>query len=189
MLNRRKLSVDGKAKRLGAITVAVAVFLGILFAPTLVTVAWHLCRRNPIECAGQGFLVPLRWYPSIDNRTLTISMLSLIIRPNRPVSALITLSPAAIPPKTDLERESAYRSFVAMYWTQMANPTGRIRGPIRLGTKDRQAYCLETTFENAERGMSVACLALGATWIASYDGPPKKVDTFYKIITLAPPIK
>jgi hypothetical protein len=173
-------------RRRVVISLAAIVILGILFAPALVTAAWHICHRNQIECAGRTFLVPLRWYPAIDNRTATISKLSLIIRPGSPVSALITLSPVAISPKTDSERESAYQSFTSMYWTQMASNVGSTRGPIRAGTGDREARCMETSFNNTEKGMSVACLALGATWIASFDGPPKEVSTFYRVITEAP---
>lgn len=164
------------------------LILGILFAPMLVTATWHLRHGSAFECAGRTFLVPLRWYPAIDNRTATISKLAFLIRPARPVSALITLSPVAVPPKTDSERESAYQAFASLYLTQMVGKAGSTRGPLRVGIGDREASCMETSPKDAGGGMSVVCLALGATWIATFDGPPNEVSTFYKIIN-EPPAK
>ncbi len=145
--------------------------LGILFSPTLLTVGWHLGHQNPIEFKGANFLIPIDWYPSISNGAITISKLAPFVRPGKPVSAIITLSPSAIQPKTDAERESAYQTFVSLYWTHMSGNANWIRGPILAGDGRREARCMETNFENADRGISVACLALGGTWIASFDGP------------------
>ena len=171
------------------VSIIATLILGIAFAPTLVTAAWHLTHKKQIHAGGRTFLVPARWYPSIDYRTVTLAKFYPILRPEKPVSAVITLSPFLALPQTDAKRQSGCQSFASFFLAHMTNDAGATRGPIRAGTENLEACCMETAFKNKHNGISADCLAIGGSWTATFQGPPEELATFYKVITQLPSTK
>jgi len=163
-------------------TLALILVLAISFGPAVLTAAWHIRHGRALVFEGRSIDVPLRWFSYIDFRTIHISKLSLTVFAKRPASVLVSLWPVAVSPKSDADRESAFQSFAAVYWTHLAGNDGRTKGPIRRGTGEKQAICMETSYREAARGTAISCLAYGGTWYATFYGDAKESDTFYKII-------
>lgn len=157
------------------------VFLAISFAPTLFTTWFHLVHGSHFSYADKSILVPLRWHAKIEGGKAYISKFSCTVFAKSPASGLISFWPVESPPKTEAEKDLLYQSFASVYWTYLASGGGETIGPIRKGSGDNEAVCMETTIRK-DKWMSSTCLIFRGSWNASFLGDPKELGTFYEIV-------
>jgi hypothetical protein len=148
--------------------------------PLILTAWWHLVHGNSIKWAGRAFHVPLRWYAKTYEGQVYISKFSSTVFSKGPSRALILLWPIETPPKTEAERDSLYQTFPSAYWNVLAG-SGETTGPIRIGTGENEAVCMETAIIK-DKWTSLACVICRGTWNATFHGEPKELDSFYAII-------
>lgn len=163
-------------------TAALVAFLAISFNPAIRIAAWHLRHGNTLNWEGASLNVPWGWYTRLDGRHATITKLSLTVFSKNSAPAAADFSPVAVPPKSDAERESAYQAFPSVYWNYLVADRDQMSGPIQRGSGEGRATCMETIHKDAEKGITVYCLAHGGTLYATFVGDPKELDTFYKIL-------
>lgn len=158
------------------------VFLAISFAPILVTAWFHLVHGDHIQCAGKSIHAPLRWHAKTEGHNAYISKLSCTAFSKSPASSgFISLWPVESPPKTETDKDLAYPSFTSVYWTYLARGAGETIGPLRKGTGESEAICMETTLIK-DKWMSSSCLVFRGTWHGTFYGDPKELGSFYTII-------
>lgn len=162
-------------------TCGLFVFLAISFAPILLTAWFHLVHGNHFPYAGKSILVPLRWRAKIEGGKTYISRVSCTVFSKSPASGLISLWPVESPPKTAAEVNLAYQSFLSVYWTNLAGGAGETIGPVRKGSGESEALCMETSVVK-DKWVSVSCLVFRGTSYATFYGDPKELGSFYAII-------
>lgn len=162
------------------------IFLGCSLGPILVTIVWHLLHGNIVMCADREISVPLRWYPSVESRSVTLVKLPISIYTAHIFRAWIYLSPLSEPPQTRAEIEEAYKNFAIVYRTQLASDGNVIQGPIRIGTAANEAFCMQSFSQNNETWFEDSCMFFQGTWRADFQGGKNDREAFYKIILGSP---
>lgn len=171
----------GLPKKVIFLACGFCVIFAISFGPILITAWWHLLHGDHIQCAGRSFHVPFRWHAKVEGNKAYISKFRLTVFAGSPTSALISLWPVADPPTNEAEKNSTYQSFTSVYWTYLSDGAGDTRGPIRRGTGENEAVCMQTSVIKG-RWASVSCLVHGGTWYGTFYGQPEEIQSFYKII-------
>jgi hypothetical protein len=153
---------------------------GLVAAPGLTTLYWHLLHGNTVESRGKNIFVPLRWIAKT-NDTMGISMtkFSLTVLPKTPIDGMIIVGQFSLP--SNQEKEEHYKSFENLYWN-LAIPNAIVSGPIRTGTGASETFCMESTYPGLSNHTDARCLILQGKWDADFSGDKKDLGTFFEII-------
>jgi hypothetical protein len=161
----------------------LSLALCIISWPILTTLAWHLRYGSHIASGGKTFDVPWSWQAKIEGRKVRMTRLPYTALSNQSAMTTIFFWPVPSPPKGELDKESAYKSFADVYRTYLAgNPPTVIKGPERRGTGEKELVCMEARPKLQSRGIILSCLAFRGTWYATLYGNQNEVDAFYEII-------
>jgi hypothetical protein len=171
------LALLNRARR--KIIIAILLILLFLFAPTLVSVFWHVRYGNAVVYRGKKIPVPARWVvyenqpQGLELYRLPVTSLTLKLLPT---SSSFSRS---APPKIPLEE--AYQTFQSAFWTYMANG-GAVSGPIRFGEQDDESICMISKPKDRRSYSVVQCELFQGSWYAMFLGEEKDIDSFLQIV-------
>jgi len=161
------------------IIIAVLFILVFLFAPTLVSVFWHIRYGNAVIYRGKKIPVPARWVvyenqpQGLELYRMPVTSLSLKLLPTSS-----SFSRAA-PPKIPLEE--SYQTFQSAFWTYMANG-GVVSGPIRFGEQRDESICMISKTKDRRSYSIVQCELFQGSWYAMFLGEERDIDSFLHIV-------
>jgi hypothetical protein len=162
------------------------IFSGIIFGPLLVTTAWHLRHGNFVKCADKQIMVPLRWYPTGESRSVLLVKLAPTIFTDQMIKAYVALSPLSKPPQTRDEINQLYEILGSLYWTKLAGDKEVVEGPIRIGAGTTEASCMHSFPQNNRNWSHDMCIVFQGAWSADFQGRNEDRETFYKVILAHP---
>ncbi len=160
------------------VIVGIFLILLLLFAPTLVSVYWHVRYGNAVVYRGKKIPILARWVVyenqpqglELHRMPVTIIHLKLF-----PTSSSFSQD---VPPKIPVEE--AYQSFQSAFWTYMAN--GVVSGPIRFGKQEDESICMISKPKDPKSYSLVQCELFQGSWNAMFLGEEKDIDSFLQIV-------
>jgi hypothetical protein len=159
--------------------IAFLSVLLLLFAPTLVSVSWHVRYGNAVVYRGKMIPVPARWVvyenqpQGLELYRMPVTIFGSKLLPTS--SSFSQEGPLKIPV------EEAYQSFQSGFWTYMANG-GSVTGPIRLGKQENEAICMISKPKDPKSYSLIECELFQGSWYASFLGEEKDMDSFLQIV-------
>src|SRR5258708_16251996 len=156
----------------------LTTLFGIGFGPLLVTTAWHWRYGNFVKCADKEILVPLRWYPTVELRSVSLVKLAPTIFTDHIIKAYVGLSPLSQPAETRDEIEELYKGFASTYWTKLTADRDVVEGPIRIGAGTNEAFCMQSFPRNNKNWFHDMCIVFHGTWSADFQGGEEDRKTF-----------
>jgi hypothetical protein len=161
------------------VTIGIFLMLLLFFAPTLVSVYWHIRCGNTVIYRGKKISVPTRWVVQGNQpQGLELYRMPITILGLRPPPSSSSFS-GLMPPKIPIEE--AYKSFQSVFWTYMANG-GAVTGPIRFGEQENEAICMISKPKDPRGYSMVQCELFRGSWDAMFLGKEKDIDSFLQIV-------
>lgn len=157
----------------------VIIFVVFTFSPAIATTLWRIRHRGQIKYAGASFETPDGWFARVSPAALHFEKRPLTVFSHSPLVAWATVAPVGNPPHSTSEREEFYSNFAALYSTKLALADEIEEQPIRLGTGDREAFCMQSVLKDRTDWLRTTCLIRGGTWRASFEGGPKEKEQFF----------
>jgi hypothetical protein len=165
--------------------IGVLLLLGLTFSPAITTICWHLWHGSKIDYAGVHFAVPYRWSARISSTGIHFEKRPLNVFVGPVLLAWAALAPVPGPPPTSAELEAFYTSFAAIHWTYLLGEQEIQQGPIRVGTADQEAFCMQSVLKDRKDWFHVTCIISRGTWSVDFQGCAKdKIEFFHKVLGL-----
>jgi hypothetical protein len=162
------------------LTITVVVFIAITFSPSISTELWHVRHQGQIHYAGVRFQAPSGWSARVGPSAAHFEKRPKTVFSRSVLMAWASVAPVPNPPRSTREREEFYSNFAALYSTYLAADQEIEEKPIRLGTGEREAFCMQSTLKNRTNWFRTTCLVWRGTWSASFEGPQEQKEQFFR---------
>lgn len=163
-------------------TTNVPLFLGLTFSPAIATISWHLWHNGQMDYGGAHLPCPVGG-PPVSAQLPSISKSAPLLSLWVPPYWLGQRWHLFLIPRTNSELEAFYTSFAATYWTQLLREQEIQQGPIRVGTANQEAFCMQSVLKDRRDWFHVSCLVSRGTWSVDFQGCSKdKVEFFLKVL-------
>jgi hypothetical protein len=159
----------------GALTFAV-----MTFSPAISTELWHVRNHSQIDYAGVRFRTPRGWSARIGPAAAHFEKRPLTVFSHAVLLAWAAVAPTSNPPHSARERDESYSNFAALYSTKLASAEEIEGEPIRVGTGDNEAFCLQSFMKNRTDWFRTTCLVRAGTWRASFEGHQNDKEQFFR---------
>ena len=167
--------------RRAGITILGCLLVAVMFSPILATLGGHIRHNDGMYVAGRRFRVPFGWYAASSYQGILMTSYPVSIFGDFTNPSIISVDLIRTPPTTNSAKEDAYRNLVSAI-TLISNHKLIIQEPVREGSGDSEAFCIETKFSVSVNRGTIDCLIGGARWSARFTGDLKKETEFYAVI-------